>query len=112
MCDADEFPQSPEQVTLTHQWMNKKRRGRDDEEISKDSKKAAAARKRNRKVFVREPVKRPISEIEVVDMKEVPQPEVMEAIVENEVESVASSASNDSAFDTTLISPEAKGLNQ
>ena len=112
MCDADEFPQSPEQVTLTHQWMNTKRRGRDDEEISRDSKKALAARKRSKKVFVREPVKSPVSEIEIVEMKDVPPPEVMEAIVEDVVESVASSTTNDSAFDKKLISPEAKRLNR
>ena len=46
MCDADEFPQSPEQVTLTHQWMKTKRGDRDDEEILRDYKKALAARKR------------------------------------------------------------------
>ena len=45
-------------------------------------------------------------------MEEVPQPEVMEGIVEDVVESVASSTTNDSAFDTKLISPEAKRLNR
>ena len=42
----------------------------------------------------------------MVDLKEV------EVIVENEVESVVSSTSNDSAFDTKLILPEAKKLNR
>jgi len=42
---ADEFDQSPEQVTLTNQWKNTKTNGRDDEEIERDRKKLMAERK-------------------------------------------------------------------
>ena len=35
---ADDYEQEPEQVTLTNQWLNTKKHGRDDKEIERDKK--------------------------------------------------------------------------
>ena len=53
MMNANE--QEPKQVTLTNEWMNTKKMGRDDYEIERDAKKVISDRKRNNreKVFAR-----------------------------------------------------------
>ena len=43
--NAEDFPHSPEQVTLTHQWLNTKKHGRDDQEIEATKLKVVADRK-------------------------------------------------------------------
>ena len=105
----DEYPQSPEQVTLTHQWTNTVKRGRGDLQIEENSKKALAARKKKKdKPFVHTGGKRAIAEVQEVEMSELTQPEVMEAVVDADEESLISASSNDSAFSSKLISPASK----
>ena len=105
----DEYPQSPEQVTLTHQWTNTVKRGRDDSQIAENIKKALAARKKKKaKVFVHSSRKRAIAEVQEVEMSELTQPEVMEAVVDEDDQDSVGASSNDSAFSSKLISPASK----
>jgi len=105
----DEYPQSPEQVTLTHQWTNTVKRGRDDLQIAENSKKALAARKKKKeKVFVHSGRKRAIAEVEEVELTELLQPEVMDAVVDVDDQNSVGAFSNDSAFSSKLISPACK----
>ena len=105
----DEYPQSPEQVTLTHQWTNTVKRGRDDLQIAENSKKALAARKKKKeKVFVHSGRKRAIAEVEEVELSELLQPEVMDAVVDVDDQNSVGAFSNDSAFSSKLILPACK----
>ena len=104
---ADQYDQSPEQITLTNQWLHTKKRGRDDDEIERDRKKVAA--KKREKVFKRSPsirVEDAIVREEVqpeVELSALTQTEVLEACVDE-----SCSTSNDSAFSSKLISPAVK----
>lgn len=46
---ADDFPQSPKQVTLTHEWHTTRKHGRNDEEVELTELKIAAERKAAKK---------------------------------------------------------------
>ena len=47
---ADQFPQSPEQITLTNTWMNTKKHGRDDRDIENAKRIAEEQRRKRNKV--------------------------------------------------------------
>lgn len=112
MMYADEFDQDPEQVTLTHQWFNTKRRGCDDEEIDRDSNEALVERKRSKqKPFVPRPPTNQVEDEEEVMVKDVElldltQTEILEAAMGDDASDPRSS--NDSALKSKLISPLAK----
>ena len=107
--------QEPKQVTLTNEWMNTKRMGRDDYEIERDAKKSIADRKRNNreKVYARrQRPKKGEDEEEVVaddvNLSALTTTEMLEAVVDEEEEVVEDASSYDSAFADKLISPRAK----
>ena len=76
---ADDFPQSPKQVTVTQVWHTTRKHGRDDEEIEATRLKVAAERKanRNKKVFARERSKSAPPSFQESEISEMIQPEVM-----------------------------------
>ena len=104
---ADEFDQSPEQITLTNQWLKTKKRYRDDAIIERDRKIAIATKKR--KPFRRNTTTKPGGDelasaiLEEVELSALIQIEVLEAVVDNEL-----SSSNDSKFESKLISYDTK----
>ena len=107
--------QEPKQVTLTHEWMNTKKVGRDDDEIERDAKKSIADRKRNNREEVsarRQRTKQGEDEEEVVvddvDLSALINTEILEAVVDEDVEEVEETSSYDSAFANKLTSPRAK----
>ena len=104
---ADQFDQSPEQVTLTNTWHHTRKRGVDDDEIERVWNAVAAEKKK--KPFRRE--KRGIDELVELPVEgsailELTQSEVLEATVDQS--SSSSSSSEDPAFDKKLISPKQK----
>jgi len=108
---ADDYEQEPEQVTLTNQWLNTKKHGRDDKEIERDKKKVLADRKRARqKVFLRQ--QRTNANEEASPSKCIQESEVSELTqIEEDIEEVViHHSSDDSAFDGKLVSPAAKRL--
>lgn len=108
---ADDYEQEPEQVTLTNQWLNTKKHGRDDKVIERDKKKVLADRKRARKkVFLRQP--RTNANEEASPSKCIQESEVSELThIEEDIEEVViHHSSDDSAFDGKLVSPAAKRL--
>ena len=113
MMNANE--QEPKQVTLTNEWMNTKKMGRDDYEIERHAKKVISDRKRNNreKVFARRlRTKKGEDEEEVVvdevHLSALTQTEMLEAVVDEDEEEVEATSSYDSAFADKLISPRAK----
>ena len=100
---ADQFDQSPEQVTLTNTWHHTRKRGVNDDEIEIVQKAVAAEKKkkpfRREKRGVDELVELPVEESAI---SELTQGEVLEATVDQ------SSSSEDSVFDKKLISPKQK----
>jgi len=108
---ADDYEQEPEQVTLTNQWLNTKKHGRDDKEIERDKKKVLADRKRARqKVFLRQ--QRTNANEEASPSKFIQESEVsaLTQIEEDIKEVVIYHSSDDSAFDGKLVSPASKRL--
>ena len=73
------------------------------------AKKALAARKKKKeKVFVHSGRKHAIAEVEEVELSELLQPEVMDAVVDVDDQNSVGAFSNDSAFSSKLISPACK----
>ena len=101
---ADDFPQSPKQVTVTQVWHTTRKHGRDDEEIEDTRLKVAAERKanRNKKVFTRERSKSAPPSFQESEISEMTQPEVMLEAVADVI------SSGDDRFEKPLISPAAK----
>ena len=100
---ADQFDQSPEQVTLTHTWHQTRRVGVDDEEIER-VRKAVAAERRNKPFRHKRKAKSLIVELpmEESEISELTQGVVLEATVDQ------TCSSADDAFADKLISPEQK----
>ena len=101
---ADDFPQSPKQVTVTQVWHTTRKPGRDDEEIEATRLKVAAERKaaRKQKPFSRERSKSAPPTFQESESSELTQPEV---ILEARVDAISS---GDDRFEKPLISPAAK----
>ena len=101
---AEDFPQSPKQVTVTQVWHTTRKHGRDDEEIEATRLKVAAERKanRNKKVFTRERSKSAPPSFQESEISEMTQPEVMLEAVADVI------SSGDDRFERPLISPAAK----
>ena len=103
---ADDFPQSPKQVTVTQVWHTTRKPGRDDEEIKATRLQVAAERKAVRKLRQRSKSAPP--KLQQSEISELPQPEVILEASVDESSSGDVSSSGDDAFDKPLISPAAK----
>ena len=105
---ADQFPQSPEQITLTNTWMNTKKHGRDDKEIENAKKIAEEQRrKRNRTKPFRQRVRVQGMMVETTISPDSLVEEMLPPVPAS-TRSSCSSEAIDSDFDGPLISPKTK----